>query len=302
MRKLLVGAVVFIGACIFIVANGVQAPFFISAGANFVDIYTAEQLQNISGWGRWRLTADIDLTDIDWTPINISGTFDGDNHIITGLNEALFGLAVGATIENLHVQGSGTVAEQKIGDPFNVARITNSSFQGNGYMITSATGTIELQSVHTRSNAPIIGNFTDGILWVYDSSTCADSVTGGSGGQVFLTHTETSATNPISIPPRPEYSHEPCDEGCDEYKPYVPCEDISEVPGYQELPPIPGGNPCDDCDEIASMSTLPNTPNGDGATHNGRTPYAVILAILGVLALCFVGGYTVWNVQRRRKA
>ncbi len=48
-----------------------------------------------------QLTADIDLTDVDWTPIEgYAGTFDGGNYEIKGLNAPLFGRTQ-ASIQNL---------------------------------------------------------------------------------------------------------------------------------------------------------------------------------------------------------
>lgn len=78
-----------------------------------------------------RLTADIDLTGIAWTPFattsdyvtdNYGGTFDGQGHTITGLNinsssgnQGLFGLINGATIKSLKVQGNVTSSGNFIG-------------------------------------------------------------------------------------------------------------------------------------------------------------------------------------------
>ena len=67
-----------------------------------------------------KLTADIDLNNQAWTPIGngdscaFSGTFDGDQHIICGLNvkiksgsyAGLFGYVYDGTVENLTAEGS----------------------------------------------------------------------------------------------------------------------------------------------------------------------------------------------------
>ena len=51
------------------------------------------------------LTADIDLTDVEWTPIeNYAGTFDGDNHKIIGLKAPLFGSTTAVlNLKNVHL-------------------------------------------------------------------------------------------------------------------------------------------------------------------------------------------------------
>ena len=85
-------------------------PFYIS---------TEIELETISGSNHYILTDDIVLTS-NWSPINgFSGTLDGGGHSITGLNIdvttgavpsaqylGLFGILNGATIENLHVNGT----------------------------------------------------------------------------------------------------------------------------------------------------------------------------------------------------
>lgn len=57
------------------------------------------------------LQTDIDLTGVNWEPINfVSGhTFDGGEHIISGITAGLFGAIIGnSTVKNLHVTGSVT--------------------------------------------------------------------------------------------------------------------------------------------------------------------------------------------------
>lgn len=51
------------------------------------------------------LTADLDLTDVEWTPIdNYAGTFDGDNHKIIGLKAPLFGTTTATVnLKNIHL-------------------------------------------------------------------------------------------------------------------------------------------------------------------------------------------------------
>ena len=55
--------------------------------------------------GRYRLTADLDLTGCSW-PIGsnyrpFTGRMDGDGHVVEGLDRPMFGVTKGAKIENL---------------------------------------------------------------------------------------------------------------------------------------------------------------------------------------------------------
>ena len=70
-------------------------------------IGTAEELLALAAnpSGDITLTADIDLTNVDWTPIeNYAGTFDGDNHKIIGLKAPLFGSTTAVlNLKNIHL-------------------------------------------------------------------------------------------------------------------------------------------------------------------------------------------------------
>ena len=61
------------------------------------------------------LTADIDLTDIAWTPIeNFSGTFDGGNNKIIGLKAPLFGSTAAAIcLQNIHLTNVNITEEDE---------------------------------------------------------------------------------------------------------------------------------------------------------------------------------------------
>ena len=81
----------------FLLLSVAVAAFTLSGSANnVITIATAEELQKIGADaayplnGSYRLTADINLTGIDWKPIGragapFKGTFDGDGHVISGL-------------------------------------------------------------------------------------------------------------------------------------------------------------------------------------------------------------------------
>ena len=70
-------------------------------------IGTVEELLALAAnpTGDITLTADIDLTDVEWTPIeNYAGTFDGDNHKIIGLKAPLFGSTTAVlNLKNIHL-------------------------------------------------------------------------------------------------------------------------------------------------------------------------------------------------------
>lgn len=89
------------------ISNGAQLAWFV------------QQVNSGSGASyKVRLMADIDLGNLDWTPIgtstkNYTGTFDGNGHVIRGLYinaaasyQALFGYLNAAAVKNLGVYGN----------------------------------------------------------------------------------------------------------------------------------------------------------------------------------------------------
>ena len=109
-----------------------------------------------------QLYTDIDITDSDWTPINMSGTFDGGGHTIGGTlessvsgdNDRLIGLfnEVYGTVRNLNVSAdltvSGSYSGQYGNDQFggvaaSVERngtVTQCSYSGTLTVSTTMTG------------------------------------------------------------------------------------------------------------------------------------------------------------------
>ena len=70
----------------------------IKYGNYFKTISTAEELAALNGSSAGteaRLTADIDLSGVDWTPFDFNGTLIGDGYGITGLNDSLFATLYG---------------------------------------------------------------------------------------------------------------------------------------------------------------------------------------------------------------
>ena len=105
------------------------------------------------------LNCDVDLADIEWTPIGskedkiyFTGTFDGNNKTISGLNIAsgdyvsLFGAIKDATVKNLTVKGSvngengaGIVARMESGTIENCVSYVNVSSSGKAGGIVCLT-------------------------------------------------------------------------------------------------------------------------------------------------------------------
>lgn len=69
------------------------------------EISTAEELKEIQGEGHYQLTADLAL-DSEWTPLNFSGTLDGNGYTITLDGKPVFqDLSAGSTVFNLLLDG-----------------------------------------------------------------------------------------------------------------------------------------------------------------------------------------------------
>lgn len=123
------------------------------AAENVFEIRTAEDLSKVSGSNNYVLMNDIDLSGTSYTGAVISdvsapgtafsGTFDGQNHTISGLNietesangVGLFGTVNGATIQNLKAEGAVKATNSAfvggiVGKVQNCATIKNCSFTG----------------------------------------------------------------------------------------------------------------------------------------------------------------------------
>ena len=133
--------------------------YTVSEDGKTYEVYNAEGLKNIAELvnEEWKLginitlTADIDLSGIDWTPIGIdynhqyTGTFDGGDHTITGLtvtgsNEyaGLFGrIGSGGTVKNVVLEGVQITSDNSLGYAGGIAgwsfkgKIENSSVSGS---------------------------------------------------------------------------------------------------------------------------------------------------------------------------
>ena len=61
-----------------------------------------ELAANASAYSKVRVTADIDMSEVEWAPIEgFAGEFDGGNYTISGLKAPLFGTTVATSIKNV---------------------------------------------------------------------------------------------------------------------------------------------------------------------------------------------------------
>ncbi len=114
---------------VFLLVLSLTVFMAIAVSAATIEISTPEQLMSVSGDGSYMLVEDIDLSEVDFTPIGtedapFEGVFDGNNKVISGLtfDEAseyvgLFGFCENATIKNviiddLSVSISGAALEK----------------------------------------------------------------------------------------------------------------------------------------------------------------------------------------------
>ena len=154
------------------------------------------------------LTADIDLTGKDWTPIGTSsgnsytGTFDGGGHTITGLTVTtndqfvgLFGyLNSAGTVKNVVMEG--------------IQITSNHMFGCTGGVVGYSWGTIENCSVSGSVSGTMCVGGVVGTQWVGSITGCSSSATvkgtvdvGGVAGQTDLGATLTAcyATGNVTI-------------------------------------------------------------------------------------------------------
>ena len=154
------------------------------------------------------LTADIDLTGKDWTPIGTSsgnsytGTFDGGGHTITGLTVTtndqfvgLFGyLNSAGTVKNVVMEG--------------IQITSNHMFGCTGGVVGYSWGTIENCSVSGSVSGTVSVGGVVGTQWVGSITGCSSSATvkgtvdvGGVAGQTNSSATLTAcyATGNVTI-------------------------------------------------------------------------------------------------------
>ena len=173
--------------------------YTVSEDGKTYTVTSAEGLKNIAELvnEEWKLginitlTADIDLSGIDWTPIGIdynhqyTGTFDGGDHTITGLtvtgsNEyaGLFGrIGSGGTVKNVVLEGVQITSDNSLGYAGGIA---GWSFKGK-IENSSVSGSVSGNSIA----GAVVGTQLGGAITGCSSSATVKSVTfaGGIAGE-----------------------------------------------------------------------------------------------------------------------
>ena len=190
---------------------------YMTANADgFFEIGTATQLvwfaayvNQVNTAANGLLTADIDMTGIEWTPIGIgsgnvapgatayTGTFDGQGHAITGFSAegtghlGLFGDTKGATIKNFSLSGSLTVTGGYGGGgvawPINttienvhsalIVSIPNSGTHHVGGVVGSARGNNTINKCTFSGSMTVAAGSTDNFAGIAAYITGGDKVT-----------------------------------------------------------------------------------------------------------------------------
>lgn len=131
----------------YIIATANQLAYLASLNAETPDACTGKY---------FKLTSDIDLANLDWTPIGNStvafgGHFDGDGHTISGLNfnvedsnGGLFGKISSATVKNLTVEGPLASSSKYVGGVVGLMSSGSSVINCHSKMeLVSAKGAVE---------------------------------------------------------------------------------------------------------------------------------------------------------------
>ena len=145
------------------------------------EIYTADQLKNMSSSGNYRLMSDIDMTGINWTSKSFSGNLDGNGHTIRGLNKALFSTMSG-TVSNLNINGdvtsqgilaitinSGTV------ENVTVSGSVNSTGWGAGGIAGLVRGTSNVTNCSSSANVKTTAGYGGSLIGYIEGSTTVDN-------------------------------------------------------------------------------------------------------------------------------
>jgi hypothetical protein len=165
-------------------------------GAIPVGAYAEFQLINTVNSGSYKQEVDLDLLELEWTPILFSGTFDGDNHTLSNLKisgnndqAGLFGYTSGATIRNVHVI-SGSVSGKAYvggicGQPENGGAISGCSnaclVSGSGNYVGGVCGYSSSSSITSCYNTgSVSGSVGVGGVCGYSSSSITSCYNTGS--------------------------------------------------------------------------------------------------------------------------
>lgn len=193
------------------------------------EIYTAEELMNISMTGNYTLMNDIDLSGIRWIPLGtsaypFSGVFDGNGYQITGMNIGtdavttgsdfgLFGVVTG-TVKNLSVSGSCMISGDLTGSSAKqytyggIAGVVDSgliencqcNITGSAHFTSAGFGSVRaniggvcgiLRGSGRISRSSHEGSFGSVLEAKYEGSICS----GGIVGYLYSTATVAECTN-----------------------------------------------------------------------------------------------------------
>ena len=168
---------------------------------NYIDISTAAELQAIDMTLSYRLTADIDLTDIDWVPLGdyslpYMGNFDGNGHTISNLS-----ITTAALYNGLFGKVSGNISDLELAafsmnyetDFLSYVGLLAGYTEGNIDNVT-VSGTIDIVNTQMNSYVGLLLGFTQAPL---DRLTTADEFESNIISNNFVNGTVTVDSNNI---------------------------------------------------------------------------------------------------------
>ena len=134
------------------------------------EIYTADQLKNMSSSGNYRLMSDIDMTGTNWTSKTFSGNLDGNGHTIRGLNKALFSTMSG-TVSNLNINGDVT-SQSILANVINNGTVENVTISGSvnstssqvGALAGVTNGNTTIKNCSSSASVTSTGSFVGGLI------------------------------------------------------------------------------------------------------------------------------------------
>lgn len=151
-----------------------------------VEIYTAQELQAIAEdpTGSYILMADLDMTGVEWKPVDFSGTFDGNGHALLNLTlsqpggetantydgnckvydttfVSLFGTLRGATVTGLKLINVRALVDTDV--PCFLAGIAG-YMEGSVISDCTVTGTLELRAHDRMFGVGGIGGYGGGSI------------------------------------------------------------------------------------------------------------------------------------------
>jgi len=139
-----------------------------------VEIYTADQLMNMSSGKNYRLMSDIDMSGKSWTSkvLSTGKTFDGNGHSIKGLNNSLFSNVYG-TVQNLNISGdvnsTAILAKYAYSNStiqnVNVSGSVSSTSNRTGALVGTVSGSnITIQNCSANVNVTTSGSYAGTLI------------------------------------------------------------------------------------------------------------------------------------------